>query len=77
MKNGIFIQVDGNWMVESNGIKLPIFDRDLILLENYAILPGDTIDFEIIDEFSHPQLFTHIGWGDGITCAKLKLEDHD
>lgn len=30
----------------------------------------DEIDFEITDEFTHPELYEHIGWGDGISYAK-------
>jgi hypothetical protein len=77
MKTGIFIQIDGEWLVESEGFKLPIYDKDLTKLDNHAILPGDLVEFEIIDEFTHPQLFEHVGWGDGITCAKIFFEDED
>ncbi len=75
MKTGIFIQIENEWLVETDGFKWPIYDKDLAELANYAILPGDTVEFELIDEFTHPQLFTHVGWGDGITCAKINFKD--
>jgi hypothetical protein len=75
MKTGIFIQIDGEWLVESEGFKYPIYDKDLVELGNCAILPGDSVEFEIIDEFTHPQLFEHVGWGEGITCAKINFTD--
>jgi hypothetical protein len=30
------------------------------------------IEFDIVDEFTHPNLFHNIGWGDGLKCAKIK-----
>ena len=29
------------------------------------------VEFEIVDEFTHPELYTNVGWGDGIKYAKL------
>ena len=77
MKNGIFIQSEEELQVESGGIRYPICDFDLKRLEWYPVLPGDTVEFELVDEFSHPELFTQVGWGDGVTCAKLNLEDYE
>lgn len=74
--NGIFIEVDTVLMVDLNGTKYPIYDKDLGQVKDYPILIGDTVEFEIVDEFTHPQLFTHIGWGDAVTCAKLNLEKY-
>jgi hypothetical protein len=34
-------------------------------------LDGKEVDFEIVDEFTHPELYTNVGWGDGIKYAKL------
>jgi hypothetical protein len=77
MKNGIFIQTERGLQVESGGTQYPICDTDLKHLEWYPVLPGDTVFFDLVDEFSHPELFTHIGWGDGVTCAKLNLEKYE
>jgi len=38
------------------------------------LCPGDNgkeINFEIVDEFTHPKLFENIGWGDGPACANI------
>lgn len=75
MKNGIFIQIEGEWLIEAEGFKYPIYDKDLIELQDHAILPGDTVDFEIVSEFTHPHLFSHRGWGEGIECAKIDFND--
>jgi hypothetical protein len=37
--------------------------------QDYMI--GDEVEFEIIDEFTHPQYYLNVGWGDGIKMAKL------
>lgn len=32
---------------------------------------GKEVEFEITDEFTHPELYRGVGWGDGIKYAKL------
>lgn len=33
---------------------------------------GTEVDFDIVDEFTHPYLFDNLTWGDGFKCAKIK-----
>ena len=33
---------------------------------------GSEVEFEIVDEFSHPVLFDNVPWGEGYKCAKIK-----
>jgi hypothetical protein len=77
MKVGIFVEIDDELVIQRLGVNYPIYDRDLDRIKTYAILPGDSVEFELIDEFTHPEFFEHVGWGDGVTCAKLNLEDYD
>ena len=77
MKVGIFIEKDEELAIKHLGVIYPIWDRDLAQIKAYSILPGDTVEFEIIDEFTNPEFFEHVGWGDGVTCAKINLENYD
>jgi hypothetical protein len=43
-----------------------VFDN----LESRIAVNSD-VEFEIVDEFTHPELYTNVGWGDGIKYAKL------
>lgn len=36
-------------------------------------ISGVEVEFELIDEFSHPQYYENVGWGDGVELAKLVL----
>lgn len=47
-------------------VLLPIHPDDIKQVE-----PGQLVEFMIVDEFTHPQLFYNVGWGDGITCGKI------
>lgn len=72
MEKGTIIK-DNWWSVEyiNNGVKeiLKIYNDDLLLFldEDH----GKEVEFEIVEEFSHPELFSKIGWGDGERLAKL------
>lgn len=33
---------------------------------------GTEVEFDIVDEFTHPYLFDNLSWGDGYECAKIK-----
>lgn len=32
---------------------------------------GMEVDFELVDEFTHPHLFSGVGWGDGSAHANI------
>ena len=72
MEKGTIIK-DNWWSVEytNNGVKeiLKIYNDDLLLFldEDH----GKEVEFEIVDEFTHPSLFSVVGWGDGQKLAKL------
>ncbi len=78
MRHSGLLKMRGNeWLVcYWNGacnLNFPVFPDDSKKLNsNKSLLrDGDTVDFEMIDEFTHPELYTDIGWGDGIQYAKL------
>lgn len=53
--------------------ELPLYHKDAEDIEKvFTAKFTKNVEFEIIDEFSHPELFEDIGWGDGVYCAKLK-----
>lgn len=43
------------------------------LVSSTELSEGLEVKFELIDEFSHPQYYENVGWGDGIELAKLVL----
>ena len=53
--------------------ELPLYHKDVESIDE-VFNPTFTksVEFEIIDEFSHPHLFEDVSWGDGVYCAKLK-----
>lgn len=49
-----------------------IFKHDELMFDNLegrAI--GQEVLFELVDEFTHPDLFKDIAWGEGTLCAKI------
>ena len=60
--------------------ELPLHPNDVKFLEDCNLVFDNTearvavnsdVEFEIVDEFTHPELYTIVGWGDGIKYAKL------
>lgn len=47
---------------------VPVYPKDNPLESQI----NKTIEFELIDEFTHPELYTDISFMDGIKYAKLK-----
>jgi hypothetical protein len=47
-------------------VSLPIHPDDIATVES-----GQQVQFIIVDEFTHPELFYNVGWGDGTTCGKI------
>jgi hypothetical protein len=69
---GTVVNTKGNWVVEYETgavplrISLPLHVDDIAQVES-----GQQVQFIIVDEFTHPELFYNVGWGDGTTCAKI------
>ena len=74
---GVLERFGNDWRVSFwNGVRsesYSVFPEDSKKLNsNKSLLTeGNSVDFEITDEFTHPELYTDIGWGDGIQYAKL------
>lgn len=54
---------------------LPIYNSNFSITNNFNSKIPDAsveVDFEIVDEFTHPWLFDNVSWGDGFKCAKIK-----
>jgi len=59
---------------------LPLHPDDVDMIKNYELVFDNIearinsqpeVEFLIVDEFTHPELFKNVGWGDGQECAKL------
>ncbi|CAB4154645.1 hypothetical protein UFOVP1307_106 [uncultured Caudovirales phage] len=46
---------------------IPVYPKDI----NNELVPDSTVKFELIDEFTHPELYTDIAFMDGVVYAKL------
>lgn len=79
LKGKLFKEKDsGVWMiryVDSNVNlmvrELPVYRENLTESQKWSMDVGMEIEFEIIDEFTHPKLYENVGLFDGITMAKL------
>lgn len=82
---GTLTKINDNWVVEypkhaSNKIyetaTLPLHPEDVKTCNDYGDYYvdwiGKEVKFEIVDEFTDPELYKNVGWGDGIKYAKLK-----
>lgn len=73
--NGLLKYNGNEWVVSYHQVKqkeIPVYHKDVDKINES--LSKDTIksvEFEIIDEFSHPRLFEGIPWGSGDYCAKI------
>jgi hypothetical protein len=57
-------------LVATDGGEIPVYPGDAIYC--FEIDINKEVEFDLIDEFSHPHLYEGIGWGDGVTYAKLR-----
>lgn len=73
---GILKETKEGWVVwyvvtinETTSIKetLPLYP----ITPSFNLFFGKEVEFEITDEFTHPELYRGVGWGDGIKYAKL------
>lgn len=75
----VFLTDENVWSVhnEDENLYIPLWyqhDEYVKSLSPYYIknaVIGRDFEYEIIDEFSHPELFKVVSWGEGIICAKL------
>jgi hypothetical protein len=81
---GTLKKVNSQWLVYyqeevmsrvTRALELPLYPGDVKTLNDYGDYSaswedGLTVQFEIIDEFTHPQLYNGLEWGSG-KMAKL------
>jgi len=81
---GTLKKVNSQWLVYyqeevmprvTKALELPLYPADAKTLNDYRDYSaswedGLTVQFEIIDEFTHPQLYNGLEWGSG-KMAKL------
>ena len=63
--------------VDSLPIHPDDLDSDIIRWAENGSLNDKEVEFEITDEFTHPELYIGVGWGDGIKYAKIVIEPLD
>jgi len=57
-----------------SGTLIPLYPDDVNgNIPSDIIKEGKEVEFEIVDEFTHQELFRNIPWGEGIECAKIKI----
>jgi hypothetical protein len=81
-RKGTLRKKDSKWIVrfpkypESNKFfdwkEVPLCSEDqLKVTSNSESIEGKTVHFELIDEFTHPQYYENVSWGDGTELAKI------
>jgi len=66
MVGRLFKTENNQWFINSEDRMIPLHP-DIVVEGKYE--DGLEIEFLLIDEFTHPDLFHTISWGDGTTCA--------
>ncbi len=73
---GLLCHNGKEWIVKYCNIgdkELPLYYKDAEDVDKIVTTKfKKTVEFDIIDEFSHPHLFEDVSWGEGSYCAKLK-----
>lgn len=75
MKGHLYKTEIDKWFVNHDGKTIPLHPEIELHpnpFNNYG--DGCEINFVIVDEFTHPNLFLNTGWGDGPACAWLLNE---
>jgi len=67
---------NGEQWIISNVIEdkeYPLYYKDSEFIESaFQTTYTKNVDFELVDEFTHGDLFRDVAWGEGSQCAKLK-----
>lgn len=78
---GTLLKQENTWIVEHwvgfNIFEYPLHTEsleELTLIPDFENLRGKEFEFEIIDEFTRPELFKGVPIFEGIKYAKLKLK---
>lgn len=66
---GFLNKIENEWYITYSDKSLPLYPEDALYCLDFD--NGMLFDFEIIDEFSHPEKYKDVGLYDGITYAKL------
>lgn len=78
MKGKLYRTEIGKWFVNHDSKVIPLHP-ELELQPNPMNNYGDgcEVNFIIVDEFTHPNLFLSTGWGEGPACAWLVNEGEE
>jgi hypothetical protein len=76
IESGTLVRSERGWRVRyekkildfTKWREIPVYKEETLDLLS---LEGKEVQFEEIDEFTHPHLFFDIPWGDGISCARI------
>jgi hypothetical protein len=69
---GIIVKTKDSCVIEYETGTVPLKVTLAIHPDDIAqVEAGQLVEFMIVDEFTHPQLFYNVGWGDGIICGKI------
>jgi len=82
MKGKLFKRSEDKvWMVRYNNplvvehpiptCELPIYYENLNESDRWSLHENMVVEFEIIDEFTHPELYVGVGLFEGVRLAKL------
>lgn len=84
IREGILHKTENDWIIryskyptsnkifEWKEVSLIPEDRDWVA-NSPGPMEGLAVEFELIDEFTNPQYYENVGWGDGVELAKLTV----
>lgn len=81
-RKGTLHKTEEGWVVKipKYPVRSKVFDtRDVlltpadqrVLTQTISSFEGLDVHVELIDEFTHPQYYENVGWGDGAELAKI------
>lgn len=76
MKGHLYKTEIDRWFINHGGKIIPLHPEINLIptpFNNYG--EGCEVNFVIVDEFTHPNLFLNTGWGDGPACAWLTTKE--
>lgn len=75
---------DGVWMIRYQNpnfisqinefVELPVYHKNLTESDKWSMYQGMKVNFDIIDEFTHPHLYRDVGLFEGNEMVLLKFK---
>ena len=71
---GTLLKRNNRWVVQRGNCDGWLVNHEIYNVDETLFKEGEKVDFIIIDEFLNPEMFEHVGWGDGANMAFILNE---